>query len=152
MGRRAGGHEQQRQHQHRDAERTASVPGHGVPPSRRLRRRPPSRRFLVQTLDDRRSWCCDALDGSASRATGGTVADLGPLTITARNRDQAEYLVRSRAEQRAIRLQSLDVAEAGTGAWFVTVTVSDDDAAKLAAAQLDEDTQVLHFRSHASRR
>jgi len=80
------------------------------------------------------------------------VADLGPLTITARNRDQAEYLVRSRAEQRGIRVQSLDVAEAGTGAWFVTVTVSDDDAAKLAAAQLDEDTQVLHFRSHASRR
>jgi hypothetical protein len=33
----------------------------------------------------------------------------------------------------------------------VTVTVSDEDAARLAAAQLDEDTQVLHFRNHPTR-
>jgi hypothetical protein len=79
------------------------------------------------------------------------VAELGPLTITARNKDQAEYLVRSRAEQRGVRVQNISVAEAGTGAWFVTVTVSDDDAARLASAQLDEDTTVMHFRNHPTR-
>jgi hypothetical protein len=79
------------------------------------------------------------------------VAELGPLTITARNKDQAEYLVRSRAEQRGVRVQNISVAEAGTGAWFVTVTVSDDDAARLALAQLDEDTTVMHFRNHPTR-
>jgi hypothetical protein len=79
------------------------------------------------------------------------VAELGPLTITARNRDQAEYLVRSRAEQRGVRIEQMTVDDAGAGGFAVTVTVSDDDAAKLAAAQLDEDTQVLHFRTHRSR-
>lgn len=79
------------------------------------------------------------------------MAELGPLTITARNKDQAEYLVRSRAEQRGVRVQNISVAEAGTGAWFVTVTVSDDDAARLALAQLDEDTTVMHFRNHPTR-
>ena len=79
------------------------------------------------------------------------MAELGPLTITARNKDQAEYLVRSRAEQRGVRVQSIEVAEGGTGAWFVTVTVSDEDAARLAAAQLNEDTTVLHFRNHPTR-
>ena len=79
------------------------------------------------------------------------MAELGPLTVTARNRDQAEYLVRSRAQQRGVHLHAIDVAEAGTGAWFVTVTVDDADAEKLAAAALDEDTQVLHFRNHPPR-
>ena len=78
--------------------------------------------------------------------------ELAPLTITARNRDQAEYLVRSRAQQRGVNIRRLDVAEAGPGAWFVTVTVDDSDAARLAAAALDEDTQVLHFRTHPSPR
>ena len=78
------------------------------------------------------------------------MTQLGPLTITARNRDQALYLVRSRAEQRGVRLLEIEATEGGTGAWSVTVTVSDDDAAKLAAAQLDQDTQVLHFSSHRS--
>lgn len=77
---------------------------------------------------------------------------IGPLTITARNRDQAEYLVRSRAEQRGIEVRRVDVSSAGPGAWFVTITVTDADAGKCEAAHLDEDTQVLHFRSHASRR
>lgn len=77
--------------------------------------------------------------------------ELGPLTITARNREQAEYLVRSRAQQRGVHVQSVELTEAGAGAWFVTVTVADDDAEKLAAAALDEDTQVLHFRNHPPR-
>jgi hypothetical protein len=80
------------------------------------------------------------------------VAVLGPLTVTARNRDQAEYLVRSRAQQRGVNLHAVEVSEAGTGAWFVTVTVDDADKEKLAAAALDEDTQVLHFRTHPPHR
>lgn len=79
------------------------------------------------------------------------MAELGPLTITARNRDQAEYLVRSRAQQRGVNIREVEVAEAGPGAWFVTVTVDDPDMAGLASAALDEDTQVLHFRNHPSR-
>jgi hypothetical protein len=79
------------------------------------------------------------------------VPELGPLTITARNREQAEYLVRSRAQQRGVAVHGLEVTEAGAGAWFVTVTVGDGDAEKLAAAALDEDTQVLHFRNHPPR-
>lgn len=80
------------------------------------------------------------------------MAELGPLTITARNRDQAEYLVRSRAQQRGVNVRGVEVAEAGPGAWFVTVTVDDRDMPGLATAALDEDTQVLHFRNHPSRR
>ena len=76
------------------------------------------------------------------------MAEIGPLTITAHNAGQAEYIVRSRAEQRGVAVQGVSVSAAGTGAWAVFVTVSDDDVAKLAAAELDEDTQVLHFRSH----
>jgi len=79
------------------------------------------------------------------------VPELAPLTITARNRDQAEYLVRSRAQQRGVNIHRLDVVPAGPGAWLVTVTVDASDIATLAAAALDEDTQVLHFRSHPSR-
>ena len=79
------------------------------------------------------------------------MAQLGPLTITARNSAQAEYIVRSRAEQRGVALQQVEVSDAGTGAWYVTVTISDADVDKGAAALLDEDTQVLHFRSHSRR-
>ena len=77
--------------------------------------------------------------------------ELGPLTITAHNRDQAEYLVRSRAQQRGVNVQSVEVAPGGPGAWLVTIDVADDDAEKLASAALEEDTQVLHFRSHPPR-
>lgn len=77
------------------------------------------------------------------------MAQLGPLTITARNSAQAEYLVRSRAEQRGVRVQGIEVADAGTGGWYVTITVADEDAEKSEAALLGEDTQVLHLRSHA---
>jgi len=76
------------------------------------------------------------------------MAQLGPLTITARNRDQAEYLVRSRAEQRGITVRSVEVSDAGAGGWYVTVTIDDADTDKAVGALLDEDTQVLHLRSH----
>ena len=79
------------------------------------------------------------------------MAVIGPLTVTARNREQAEYLVRSRAQQRGVNVQEIEVSDAGTGGWFVTVTVDDADAERLAAAALDEDTQVLHLRNHPSR-
>ena len=79
------------------------------------------------------------------------VAQVGPLTITARNQAQAEYVVRSRAQQRGVKVREVDISDAGTGTWFVTVTVDDDDAARLAAAALDEDTTVMHFRNHPHR-
>ncbi len=77
--------------------------------------------------------------------------DVGPLAITARNRDQAEYLVRSRAQQRGVELRGVDVVAGGPGVWVVTVTVADADAARTVSAALDEDTQVLHFRNHPPR-
>jgi len=79
------------------------------------------------------------------------MTQVGPLTITAHNRAQAEYLVRSRAQQRGIDLRSVEVEDAGTGIWFVTVAVDDDAAAQIAAAALDEDTTVMHFRNHPHR-
>lgn len=79
------------------------------------------------------------------------MAQVGPLTVTAHNAAQAEYLVRSRAQQRGINLRSVNVEDGGTGAWFVTVTVDEDDAARIAAAALDEDTAVMHFRNHPHR-
>ena len=76
---------------------------------------------------------------------------VGPLTVTARNRDQAEYLVRSRAQQRGVSLNDVVVEDSGSGTWAVTVSVDDDEAARLAAAALDEDTTVMHFRNHPHR-
>lgn len=77
--------------------------------------------------------------------------ELGPLTVAAHTRDQAEYLIRSRAEQRGIRLKSLQVSDGGHDVWSVTVVVEDDDVEKLATAALDQDTQVMHFRNHPHR-
>ena len=79
------------------------------------------------------------------------MAQVGPLTITAHNAAQAEYVVRSRAQQRGVQLDAVEVSEAGTGVWFVTVTVADDEAARGAAAALGEDTTVMHFRNHPHR-
>lgn len=75
------------------------------------------------------------------------MAAVGPMTITARNRDQAEYLIRSRAEQRGVRVEKVDITDAGTGGFFVTLTV--DDAQAALAAELGEDTQVFHLHRHA---
>jgi hypothetical protein len=74
------------------------------------------------------------------------MAEVGPFAITARNAAQAEYLARSRAEQRGVRIESIGVTDGGNGAWSVTITVSDDDVDKLTEAHVEEDTQVLHFR------
>jgi hypothetical protein len=74
------------------------------------------------------------------------VAELGPLAITAHNGEQAAYLVRSRAEQRGVAVRAVEVEPGSGGVWMVTVTVDDDAAARLVAAALDEDTQVLHLR------
>lgn len=76
------------------------------------------------------------------------MADVGPFAITAHNAAQAEYLARSRAEQRGIGVQALHVEEAPGGSWLVTLTVADDDVDRLTDAHVDEDTQVLHFRRH----
>jgi pyruvate/2-oxoglutarate dehydrogenase complex dihydrolipoamide acyltransferase (E2) component len=78
------------------------------------------------------------------------MAELGPWMITAHNKQQAEYLVRSRAEQRGVDLEGIDVSGGGGGMWQVTVTV--EDAAAAEAAQLGQDTQVMHFSTHRSRR
>jgi hypothetical protein len=80
------------------------------------------------------------------------VAALGPLIITARTRAQAEYLIRSRAEQRGVRIVAVTVGESGPDTWSVTVDVDENDIEKLAVAALDQDTQVLHFRNHPHRR
>jgi hypothetical protein len=72
------------------------------------------------------------------------------MTVTAHNQAQAEYLIRSRAEQRGVALSSIDVTDGGHDTWLVTVTVA-DDAAEV-AGHLGDDTQVLHFDFHRSRR
>lgn len=71
------------------------------------------------------------------------------LTVYARNREQAEYLVRSRAEQRGVAVTRVDVSYASVDAWFVTVTVT--DLAQAEAARLDEDTTVLYLSHHRRR-
>jgi hypothetical protein len=71
------------------------------------------------------------------------MAQVGPFTVTARNGAQAEYLIRSRAEQRGVPVAGLEVAEGGPGRWLVTATVADASAAE--AARLGDDTQVLHL-------
>jgi hypothetical protein len=71
------------------------------------------------------------------------MAELGPLMITAHNAAQAEYLVRSRAEQRGVAIDGIEVAAGSGGMWLVTVTVEDDAAA--AAARLGDDTRILHI-------
>jgi hypothetical protein len=71
------------------------------------------------------------------------MAQLGPFTVTAHNGAQAEYLLRSRAEQRGVGISAVEVTEGSPGRWLVTVTVADAAAAE--AARLGDDTQVLHL-------
>ena len=73
------------------------------------------------------------------------MAQLVPLSIVARNMSQAEYLVRSRAEQRGVAVEHIDVSSLGGTVWLVSVAVDDADAEKAEAAHLDEDTGVFHF-------
>jgi hypothetical protein len=76
------------------------------------------------------------------------MADNGPLLIPARNAEHAEYLVRSRAEQRGVKLDSVEVSEASGGMWLVVIESSD----AAAASHLGDDTQTLHFDTHPSHR
>ena len=75
------------------------------------------------------------------------MAELGPLRIVAHNRDQAEYLVRSQAEQRGVEVTDIDVSAAGTGVWIVTVSVTDTEKGE--SAHLGEDTAVLHLNTRS---
>lgn len=70
------------------------------------------------------------------------MADVGPMTITARNREQAEYLVRSRAEQRGVKVHDVEITESA-GGFLVTLSVDDRDTEL--AKELGEDTQVFHL-------
>jgi hypothetical protein len=64
--------------------------------------------------------------------------------ITARSREQAEYVVRSRAEQRGVHLRELDVSGGDNDMWVVRVVVTDaPDVAE--AARLADDTGVIHL-------
>jgi hypothetical protein len=75
------------------------------------------------------------------------MADLGPWLITARSAEHADYLIRSRAEQRGLHVTSVEVSDGGGDMWSVTVVVEEpDDVAR--AAQLNDDTQVLHLGTH----
>jgi hypothetical protein len=78
------------------------------------------------------------------------MAELGPWMITARNREHAEYLVRSRAEQRGVDVSRVDVSGGDGGMWLVSVIVTDSVEAG-EAARLGDDTQVLHFDNHRAR-
>jgi hypothetical protein len=75
--------------------------------------------------------------------------EVGPFMITARNEAQAEYLIRSRAEQRGVAVTGIAVSAASTGMWLVTVTVPADRADD--AARLADDTQALHIPPAAGR-
>jgi len=72
--------------------------------------------------------------------------DVGPMSITARNREQAEYLVRSRAEQRGVRVNDVTVTET-PGGYLVTLDVEDRDVD--VAKELGEDTQIFHLHHRA---
>jgi hypothetical protein len=78
------------------------------------------------------------------------MAELGPWLITARSKEHAEYLVRSRAEQRGVHIESVEATGGDGDMWQVTVTVT-EDAEKGQAARLGDDTQVLHFDTHPPR-
>lgn len=78
------------------------------------------------------------------------MAELGPWMITAHNKEQAEYLVRSRAEQRGVHVSRIDVSGGDGGMWLVSVTVT-DNAEAANEARLGDDTQVLHFETHRER-
>jgi hypothetical protein len=71
---------------------------------------------------------------------------LVPLSVVARNLHQAEYLVRSRAEQRGVTIEEMNVSSLGGEVWLVVLAVGDPDAEKVEAAHLDEDTGVFRRR------
>jgi hypothetical protein len=76
------------------------------------------------------------------------MAELGPWMITAHNKEQAEYLVRSRAEQRGVDVSRVEVSGGNGDMWVVTVTVDDTETGE--AARLGDDTQALHIAPRTS--
>jgi hypothetical protein len=78
------------------------------------------------------------------------MTDLGPWMIAARNAEQAEYVVRSRAEQRGVSVSRVDVSGGDGGMWRVMVTVTETVQAA-EAARLGDDTQAIHLDIRAAR-
>jgi hypothetical protein len=78
------------------------------------------------------------------------MAEVGPWMITARTREHAEYLVRSRAEQRGVHVTAVTATGGDNGMWVVTATVTDPDQAL--AARLGDDTGVFHIDTHGGYR
>jgi hypothetical protein len=75
------------------------------------------------------------------------MAQLGPWLITARNREHAEYLVRSRAEQRGVHVDRVEVTGGEGGMWTVSAEIRESEEAGN-AARLGDDTAVLHIDTH----
>ena len=75
------------------------------------------------------------------------MAKLGPWMITARNQAHAEYLVRSRAEQRGVHVSRIEVSGGDGGMWQVSAEVDESEEVGR-AARLGDDTAVLHLDSH----
>jgi hypothetical protein len=112
---------------------------------RRRRSRPGS--ATHRTL--RRSSDSSPILVSAPSVEAQAMARVIPLSIVARNGHQAEYLVRSRAEQRGVALEHIDVSPLGGAVWLVSVSINEQDAERVETARLDEDTGV--FLSRGSR-
>jgi hypothetical protein len=75
------------------------------------------------------------------------MAEIGPWMITARSREHAEYVVRSRAEQRGVHVTDVSATGGENNMWLVTATVAEPvDQAQ--AARLGDDTGVIHFDNH----
>jgi hypothetical protein len=78
------------------------------------------------------------------------MAEVGPWMITARTREHAEYLVRSRAEQRGVHVTEVTATGGDNDMWVVTATAADPDQAR--AARLGDDTGVIHIDTHGGYR
>jgi hypothetical protein len=72
--------------------------------------------------------------------------ELGPWMITAHNKEHAEYLVRSRAEQRGIHVNRVEVSGGSGGMWVVSAEITDPVEVG-EAARLGEDTTVFHLEA-----
>jgi len=72
------------------------------------------------------------------------MAKLGPWMITARNQAHAEYLLRSRAEQRGVHVKSLEVSGGEGGMWTVSAEIEEPEEVGQ-AARLGDDTAVLRL-------
>jgi hypothetical protein len=79
------------------------------------------------------------------------MAKLGPWMITARNEAHAEYLVRSRAEQRGVHVSRIEVSGGDGGMWQVSAEVDESEEVGQ-AARLGDDTAVFHLDSHRPER